>query len=129
MGFPKENILDKWLEKNKNPEIDNFIEKNLAIVDKVHIALKDKGWTKAKFAELMGKNPSEVSKWLSGTHNLTLKSIIKMEVVLGMDLIYAEPITEDHYIFLGTIENNNNLKIKTFHYTKTFENNNCILGM
>ena len=30
---------------------------------------------------------SEVSKWLSGLHNLTLKSITKMETILGNDII------------------------------------------
>ena len=90
MEFPKKNMLDKWLEEHGDPEIEQFIEKNLAIVQKVHKALEAKGWSKAEFAEAMGKNPSEISKWLSGMHNLTLKSMVKMERVLDIDLFNIE---------------------------------------
>ena len=54
----------------------------LAITEKVCAVLKERGIKKKQFAEMLGKSPSEVSKWLSGLHNLTLKSITKMEEVL-----------------------------------------------
>lgn len=100
MKFPEENKLDKWLEENKNPEIDRFIERNLEITQQVCVILKDRGIKKIEFAKMLGKKPSEVSKWLSGMHNLTLKSITKMEIALGVDLMNPEP----HYIYLGKIE-------------------------
>ena len=31
MEFPKENILDNWLEENQNAEIDRFIERNYQV--------------------------------------------------------------------------------------------------
>ena len=40
----------------------------------------------------MGENPSEVSKWLCGTHNLTIKSIVKMETALDVDIINIESV-------------------------------------
>jgi ribosome-binding protein aMBF1 (putative translation factor) len=86
------NMITNWLDQHGNPEIEAFIEKNLAITDKVLTALEAKGWSKGQLAEAMGESPSEVSKWLSGMHNLTLKSIIKMEAALGIDLIYCEPV-------------------------------------
>lgn len=119
MKFPKENTLDKWLEKNRDPEIDQFIEKNLAICEEVRLALEIKGWSKGQLADAMGKKPSEVSKWLSGMHNLTMKSIIKMELALGIDLIHCEPIKEYKYVFLGTIENGVVLKTKAEEYTES----------
>ena len=91
------SMISDWLEKNPNPEIDKFISKNLAITEKVRKALEAKSWSKARFAEEMGKKPSEVSKWLSGTHNLTLRSIIKMEIALEVDLIHISPIKEYEY--------------------------------
>ncbi|MGO1751073.1 MAG: helix-turn-helix domain-containing protein [Psychroflexus sp.] len=102
MKFPKQNKLDNWLEENKNPEIDRFIERNLEITQQVCVILKDRGIKKTEFAKMLGKKPSEVSKWLSGTHNLTLKSITKMEIALGVDLMNPEP----NYIYLGKIEGN-----------------------
>ena len=32
-------------------------------------------------AEKLGKSEAEISKWLSGTHNFTLRSIAKIEAV------------------------------------------------
>ncbi|HCY82328.1 helix-turn-helix transcriptional regulator [Hwangdonia lutea] len=103
MEFPKNNILDNWLEANQNTEIDRFIERNLAITEKVCAVLKERGIKKKQFAEMLGKSPSEVSKWLSGLHNLTLKSITKMEEVLDINLINIEPIKEIEYVYLGSI--------------------------
>ncbi|MBK8969134.1 MAG: helix-turn-helix transcriptional regulator [Lewinellaceae bacterium] len=38
-------------------------------------------------AAALGKSESEVSKWLAGAHNFTLKSIAKLEAVLGEDIL------------------------------------------
>ncbi|PQV50271.1 helix-turn-helix protein [Jejuia pallidilutea] len=104
MKFPKNNILDNWLEANQNTEIDRFVERNLAITVKVCSVLKERGIKKKEFAAMLGKSPSEVSKWLSGLHNLTLKSITKMEEVLNINLINIEPIKEIEYVYLGSIQ-------------------------
>ena len=100
MEFPKENILDTWLEENQNPEIDRFIERNLEITQKVCSILKQRNIRKKEFAQMLDKKPSEITKWLSGMHNLTLKSITKMEVALGVNLMNPEP----QYVYLGRIE-------------------------
>jgi transcriptional regulator with XRE-family HTH domain len=114
-------MISDWLDQYGDPEIYAFVEKNLAIVDKVHTVLETKGWSKAQLAEAMGKSPSEVSKWLSGMHNLTLKSIIKMEAALGIDLIHCEPVKEYEYVFLGFLSNMEDLKTKSEEYTQTTE--------
>ncbi len=103
MEFPKNNILDNWLEENQNPEIDRFIDKNLAITEKVATLLKERGIKKKEFAKMLDKKPSEISKWMTGQHNLTLKSITKMEQALGVDLINIEPAVEYKYVYLGSI--------------------------
>lgn len=112
-----QNMISKWLEEHGDPEIEQFVEKNLAIADKVHNALEAKGWSKVEFAKAMGKNPSEVSKWLGGLHNLTLKSIVKMEMVLGIDLILTEPEKEYTYVYLGKIESPSDYDSKVAEYT------------
>lgn len=104
MKFPTNNILETWLQENGNPEIERFVSRNLAITEKVCSILKEKGIKKNKFAQMLGKSPSELSKWLTGSHNLTLKSITKMEIALGVDLINIEPIKEIRYVYLGKIQ-------------------------
>jgi hypothetical protein len=38
------NMITDWLDQNRNPEIDRFIEKNLAITEKIRLALAEKEW-------------------------------------------------------------------------------------
>lgn len=115
----KNNIINEWLNQHSDPETEKFIAKNLAITENVRLALEAKHWTKADLAKKMNKKPSEVSKWLSGMHNLTLKSIIKMEMALGIDLIHLESVKEFEYVFLGEIKNGDELKAKAEKYTET----------
>jgi transcriptional regulator with XRE-family HTH domain len=120
------NLTKEWLDENRDPEIDRFIDKNLAITEKVRLELDAKGWTRVQLAEALGKSPSEVSKWLSGMHNLTLKSIIKMETALGIDLIHCEPIKEYEYVYLGMIEGGKSVEEKLAEYTSVDEEYNSI---
>lgn len=78
-------------------ENTRFVDKNLDISEQVHTLLEQKGITQKQFAQMLGKNESEVSKWLSGLHNLTLKSIAKMEAVLGEDIIITPQQAQTHY--------------------------------
>jgi transcriptional regulator with XRE-family HTH domain len=45
---------------------------------------------KREFARMVGKRPSEISRWLAGTHNFTLATIAKIEITLGTNLINIE---------------------------------------
>jgi len=123
------NLISNWLDVNGEPEIEAFVEKNLAITEKVRQALEAKGWSHAEFAKAMGKSPSEVSKWLSGMHNLTLKSIIKMETALGMDLFHCEPTKEYEYVFLGMISNAGELSQKNADYIAAAEMSEYAVAM
>ena len=64
-----------------------FVAKNLDITEQVHEILERKGWSQKDLARALGKQESEISKWLSGLHNLTLKTITKIEAILGEDII------------------------------------------
>jgi len=80
----------KKLEKllNKHPETEKFVTKSMDIADQISQFLLEKGWTQKEFARRMGKQESEISKWLSGQHNFTLKTIANIETVIGKDLIW-----------------------------------------
>lgn len=69
------------------PENRIFVRKNLAISEQVEAMRKQKGWTQKQLAQKLGKTESEVSRLLSGLHNLTLKSIAKLEAEPGSDII------------------------------------------
>jgi transcriptional regulator with XRE-family HTH domain len=45
-----------------------------------------KGWNKSQFADKVGKNPSEITKWLSGTQNFTVDVLTEIAHTLGIEL-------------------------------------------
>lgn len=47
---------------------------SFAISDKIAEVLEKQGMTQKMFAKKMGKSETEISRWLSGTHNFTKKS-------------------------------------------------------
>ncbi|MGB5819829.1 MAG: helix-turn-helix transcriptional regulator [Saonia sp.] len=108
----KNNIINEWLSENNDPVIERLIKRNLAIANKVRNILDEKGLSDKDLAKMLNKTPSEISKWLSGTHNLTQKSIVKMELALEERLIYVEPVKE--YVHLGIIKGNMQEAIKEY---------------
>lgn len=86
------------------PDSVLFISKIGDIADRIQLLLDEKGWTQKDLAGALNKNESEVSKWLTGIHNFTIKSIAKMEAVLGADIINV-PTTDalsstTNYVYL-----------------------------
>jgi len=77
----------KKVREKINPESKEFISLSLDIIDQVHYILKESGITQRELAEKLGKSESEISKWLSGGHNITLKTLAKLKVALGTDVI------------------------------------------
>lgn len=70
---------------------DFFItEKKMLLAARLDEAIKAKGWRKNEFAKAIGKKPSEISKWLSGTHNFTTDTLFEIERVLNINLIILE---------------------------------------
>lgn len=67
--------------------LEVFAGKSLDIIDQVNAILNRQGLTQKDLAAKLGKSESEISKWLSGGHNLTLKTISKIEDALGADVI------------------------------------------
>lgn len=122
MKFPKENIIDNWLNDNGDPKVSRHIKRNLAISNRVSYILKEKNITRTAFAEMLGKRPSEITKWLSGTHNLTMKSIDKMEDVLGEKILDVvpniQPTQEKEYVYLGLIKGSLSDAINDYQETK-----------
>ena len=59
------------------------VDLSFAIADKIDAILKQKGMTQKEFARKMGKTEVEVSRWVGGTHNFTLRTIAKISDVLG----------------------------------------------
>lgn len=64
-----------------------FVENYSELVLLINHILSEKGWSKSDLANKLEKSPSEITKWLSGEHNFTLRSLAKLEAELGEKLI------------------------------------------
>ena len=69
------------------PDVRKQVDMSWAIADKIDALLKAKGMSQKEFAHLMGKTEPEVSRWLGGTHNFTLRTLAKISVVFGEDVV------------------------------------------
>ena len=75
------------IRSNISPEMKLQMELSVAIANRIYDILETKGMSQKEFAQLMGKTETEVSRWLSGTHNLTMATICKISAALGKDVI------------------------------------------
>ena len=68
-------------------ETKTFVDKYSDLILRINQILREKGISQKELAENMDKKPSEISRWLSGNQNITLRSIAKLEAELGETLI------------------------------------------
>ena len=72
---------------NVPAEVFAELNLNIDIANRIADILHEKKMTQREFASLMGKRESEVSRWLTGSHGFTTKTLAKMASVLGEDII------------------------------------------
>jgi transcriptional regulator with XRE-family HTH domain len=96
-----------FFEERSPEDVERFVEKNFDISEQVTHLLERKGMSQKDLAQAIGKAESEISRWLCGTHNLTLRSIAKMEAALGEDII-TTPLKQEsakeviRYVYMHT---------------------------
>ena len=79
-------IMDE-IRSTISPEMKLQMEMSVAIANRIYEILEDKGMTQKELAKLLGKTETEVSRWLSGTHNLTLSTICKISAALNEEVV------------------------------------------
>lgn len=67
------------------------VKSRMYVAVKIADALKQKGMTQRKLARLMNKKPSEISRMLTGTMNLTHDTMFDLQQALGIELINVTP--------------------------------------
>lgn len=75
------NALNKVspLEKKK---VENKMMFSIRLLE----LMKERGLNKTQFAEEVGKNNSEITKWLSGTHNFTMDVMTEIAAAFDIEL-------------------------------------------
>ena len=83
----KTNAIMDSIRETISPELKKQMELSVNIANRIYDILEAKGMSQKDFARLMGKTETEISRWLSGTHNLTMATIAKISMALGEDII------------------------------------------
>lgn len=77
----------KRIQDETPEEVRIFVRQYTDIVLRINEIMQAKGYSQKDLAERMKKKPSEINKWLKGNHNLTLKTLAKLEAELGEPII------------------------------------------
>jgi ribosome-binding protein aMBF1 (putative translation factor) len=75
-------------------EVSEQNDRRMGLAVKIADTLRSRGITNQEFAFMMGKKASEVTRWLSGTHNFTTETLWQMERVLKIQLLVSSPAEE-----------------------------------
>ena len=68
-------------------DIKREVDLEFAISNRIYELMTKRGLSKVEFAQALGKRPSEVTKWLNGQHNFTLRTISLLSAFFGEELI------------------------------------------
>jgi antitoxin component HigA of HigAB toxin-antitoxin module len=77
-----QEILDETPE-----DVEIFVRLYADLVVRINQLLDENNINKKQLADKVDKKPSEISKWLSGEHNFTLRSLAKLSAELGEPLM------------------------------------------
>lgn len=94
------DLLDTMLDAI-TPEMQKNINRKMMLAAKIYDAMKAKGWNQTRLSREMGKRPSEISKWLSGTHSFTSDTLWAIGDMLGIELLpvqEAQEVVEVKYV-------------------------------
>lgn len=93
----EDNIISNWLKEHGDPSTRKTTEINLEIAIRINSILESKGLKAVDLAKKLNKNQSEVSKWLTGMHTFTTKTLAKISLALEEEIIFTKPKTNNVY--------------------------------
>ena len=92
------------MSKNKDSVMSQLESRSIVNYEKVAVKMRlaikiedaiiKAGLTKKEFAMRLNKKPSEISKWLSGTHNFTTDTLCDIAKVLNVNLVDVSGVEE-----------------------------------
>ena len=69
------------------PEIQEEVRLTMGVSNRLSDLMHEKGISKIELAKALDKRPSEVTRWLSGQHNFTLRTIATLSAFFGTSLV------------------------------------------
>lgn len=68
--------------RHVNPETRERVALSFQIVDRIHEILVQRNLRQKDLAQMLGKSEAEISKWMRGTHNFTIDTVVAIEEAL-----------------------------------------------
>lgn len=82
----------------------HFVDKTMDISHYILTLLEKKGLKQKDLARLLNKKEAEISKWMGGLHNFTLRTISAIEVALNEQIVLI-PNTTHIYSNVNMVNN------------------------
>ena len=76
-----------------DPLDSEMVKNKMLIAVRIAKGIEKRNLTKSKFAKLLGRQPSEVTKWLSGTHNFTVDLLTEIGKELDIQFFVESPLS------------------------------------
>lgn len=83
----KKNPLLEKLRREMPEDIKREVDLSFEISDRINEILKQQNLTQRDLALKLGKSETEISKWMRGTHNFTIRTIARIETALGEPIL------------------------------------------
>lgn len=83
-------MASKYFQKavsEVKPETEIFVKHYLDITTCILNLMEERGMTQKDLADALNKNASEINRWFKSEHNLTLKTLSKIEALFGVSII------------------------------------------
>lgn len=75
------------LDFSVSKEIENYTAHSAEIAIMISNYIRSNGMTKKTFADLVGKTASDITRWVSGSHNFTILTLSLIEARTGIEII------------------------------------------
>jgi transcriptional regulator with XRE-family HTH domain len=83
----KKSSIIEARRKKVNPLVRQNVELSFQIVDRIHEILESRGLKQKDLAMMLGKKEAEISKWMRGTHNFTIDTLVSIEKALDAPIL------------------------------------------
>ncbi|WP_299550852.1 helix-turn-helix transcriptional regulator [Seonamhaeicola sp.] len=80
-------LIDSILEDDSNSTEYDLVKNRMLLASRIKKQMSKLGLTNLDLAKELGRSPSLISKWLSGTHNFTANTLFEIQRVIKIDLI------------------------------------------
>lgn len=98
------NPLIKKILSEASP-VKRMQNKNrVALACRIDDLIKLKGYSYSGFANKMNRQPSVITKWLSGTHNFTIDTLDEIAYHLGVETAYLMQPQQVQIVYRKTIQ-------------------------